>query len=250
MLRIALALLVSLALFSNGVHAERTLQLLANTSPPYADQKLPNNGLALELVEHIFSRTDYKPEIGIESWSRALEGVTIGINDALAAAWYTDERSKDLLFSEPYLDSKLILLKLRSLQGRVTNLKQLSGARLGVRADYAYGVDFSAVPNLHLVEENHLIQNLLNLLNGKVHFVIGDKRTVIFQLDEFMKDKKHKFEVVDIQLPKRQRHVAVGRTVKGHEDIVKAFNRALAETRKDGSYDAIIKKWDERYGNL
>jgi ABC-type amino acid transport substrate-binding protein len=38
--------------------------------------------------------------------------------------------------------------------------------------------------------------------------------------------------------------------MKGNTEMIKAFNKALAETRKDGSYDAIIKKWDERHADL
>jgi polar amino acid transport system substrate-binding protein len=249
MLRLLLILIAGLVL-SGGALAEQTLRLMANTSPPYSDDKLPERGLALELVEHIFSRTDYKPDIAIDSWSRALEGASIGVYDALAAAWYSDERNEAFLFSEPYLDSKLIILKARSTPGRYTQLKDLAGARLGVRTDYAYGIDFSQVPELQLVEENHLIQNLLNLLNGKVQFVIGDRRTVVFQLNEYLKDQIHKFEVLEIDLPGRARHVAASRQAAGHEDVINAFNKALAEVRKDGSYAAIIRKWDERYPGL
>ncbi len=230
--------------------AEQTVRLMANTSPPYTDERLPEQGLAMELVQHIFSRTDYRPEITIDSWSRALEGVSIGAYDALAAAWYTEERSKPFLFSEPYLEGELIVLKARSLPARPRTLEDMAGARIGVRKDYAYGVDFAAIPNVQLVEENHLIQNLLNLLNGRVHFVVGDRRTVIFQLNEYLKDQIHKFEVLDIDLPGRARHVAAGREFAHHEDMIGAFNRALSEVRKDGSYDAIIKKWDERYPEL
>ena len=44
--------------------------------------------------------------------------------------------------------------------------------------------------------------------------------------------------------------MAAGRNVPNHPDVIKAFNRALAETRKDGSYDAIVDKWDKRLGSL
>ena len=90
------------------------VRLLANTSPPYADRKLPEQGLALELVSHILTRAGYDPDISIEIWSRAMEGVRIGLYDALATAWYSEERDQDFLFSEPYLESQLILVKLRS----------------------------------------------------------------------------------------------------------------------------------------
>ncbi len=249
MLRTALPLIVFL-LLSITAQAGQPVRLMANTSPPYSDERLPGRGLALELVEHILSRTDYSPEITIDSWSRALEGVSIGVYDALASAWYTEERSKAFLFSEPYLDSDLILLKARSLPANPRSLQDLSGARIGVRTDYGYGIDFAAIPNVTLVEEHHLIQNLLNLLSGKVHFVIGDRRTVVFQLNEYLKDQIHKFQVVDIELPGRARHVAASLEFSDHKALVAAFNKALAEVRQDGSYDAIVRKWDDRYPEL
>jgi polar amino acid transport system substrate-binding protein len=112
MRKILFFLIGSLFLATAGQTGE-PVRLMANTSPPYTDERLPGRGLAIELVEHIFSRTDYTPDIAIDSWSRALEGVSIGVYDALASAWYTEERSKAFLFSEPYLDSDLILLKAR-----------------------------------------------------------------------------------------------------------------------------------------
>ena len=250
MLRYILPLILGLALASGGARGETVVRLMANPSPPYADKKLPDQGLALELVTHILSRTDYTPEITIENWSRAMEGVRIGLYDALATAWYSEERSRDFLFSDPYLSSELILVKLRSDKARYRSLQDLAGKRLGVRSDYAYGVDFSSVPDLALVEEHQLIQSLLNLLNGSVDLVIGDRRTLTHQLNEYLESQIGEFQVVPVELPRRHRHLAAGRNVAGHEAMVAAFNRALAESRKDGSHDAIVQKWDTKYAVL
>lgn len=253
MFRCILVLVASLVFGSGSSLAQQAVKLMANTSPPYADQQLPEQGLALELVKHVFARTDYTPDIVIESWARALEGAEIGVYEGLATAWYTPERNKELLFSEPYLNSELIILKLRTnprTQGNYTSLEQLAGGLLGVRVDYAYGIDFGAVENLKLVEENHLIQNLLNLLNGSVDFVIGDQRTVVMQLNEYLADQTARFEVLDIELPGRARHVAINRSFPDHEKIIAAFNAGLEAARKDGSLEAILKRWDERLGQL
>lgn len=247
MFRSALLLVTALLLGSIGAQAQQPLKLMANTSPPYADEKLPERGLALELVEHVFAGTEIKPVISIESWSRAVEGAKLGVYSGLAAAWYSDERAQDLLFSEPYLSSKLIILKRRSEQRKFTSLSQISGARLGVRTDYAYGADLEAIPRLILVEENHLIQNLLNLQNGRVDFVIGDRRTIIHQLNEYMGDKLNLFSVTGIKLDPVARHVAVSRSLQGHEKIVADFNKALSAARNDGSHQAIVSKWEKRY---
>jgi polar amino acid transport system substrate-binding protein len=250
MLKYAWLVLATVAVYCGTATAEQTVRLMANSSPPYADKKLPDEGLALELVNHVFSRTDYQPVITIENWSRAEEGARLGVYDGLAAAWYSDERNQDLEFSEPYLDSQLMILKRRANPRNYRSLQDLAGARLGVRADYAYGIDFAAIPDLTLVEENHLIQNLLKLQSGAVDVVIGDRRTIIWQLNEYMSDRIADFAVVDIPLPGVQRHVAASRELPGYDKLIAAFNRALAETRKDGSLQAIIKRWDERLGKL
>ena len=247
MIRAAIAVLLTCLLCAGAANAQQTLRLMANTSPPYADEKLPERGLAVELVEHVFAGTGIDPKITIENWSRALEGARIGVYDGLATAWYSDERAQDLLFSEPYLSSNLIILKRHSDTGRYTDLRQLAGKRLGVRADYAYPVDLTAIPGVILVKENHLIQNLLNLLNGQVDYVIGDQRTVNLQLHEYLSDRRHQVKVTAIELPKVARHVAVSRSKAGHEKIVADFNAALAKARSDGSHKVIVQRWEQRY---
>lgn len=250
MLKIARLLLVTMALYGVTAAAQDTVRLMANTSPPYSDKKLPEQGLAPEIVKHVFSGTLYKPDITIDNWSRAVEGASLGVYDGLAAAWYSEARNQDLLFSEPYLASKLIILKLRSNPRQYSALQDLEGGRLGVRVDYAYGVDFDAIPDLTLVQENHLIQNLLKLLSGSVDFVIGDRRTIIMQLNEYLSDKMTKFQVLDLPLPQVQRHVAISRERADHEKVIAAFNASLAESRKNGSLDEIVKRWDTRLGNF
>jgi polar amino acid transport system substrate-binding protein len=244
--------LVLLALVGPAAAAQEapTVRVMASTSPPYVDRTLPEQGLAVEMARHLFARTPYALEIGFDNWSRAIEGVRVGVYDALLAAWYTDERNADLLFSEPYIGGDLIIVKARNDRGTYTELSDLAGKRLGVQLDYAYGIDFSEVPGLQLVGANQLIENLLNLLNGKVDFVIGDQRTMNQQLHEFLGQQVNKFDVLPIRLRGRDRHLAASRAVAGHREIIAAFNKALAESRKDGSYQAILKKWDERFGNV
>jgi polar amino acid transport system substrate-binding protein len=249
MLRFAL-LLVLAGCIACGAQAGQALSLMANTSPPYADASLPEQGLALELVKHIYAGTDYTPQFTIENWSRAVEGAQLGVYDALAAVWYSKAREKDLLYSEPYLRSELIILKLTTNAGLYRRLQDLTGSRLGVQSDYAYGVDFSTIPGLRLVEEDQLVPQLQNLLDGKVDFVIADQRTAAMELHQYFADSITRFAVVDIDLPPVERHVAASRAWPGHEKMIAEFNRSLAAAQKDGSLEAIIKKWDKRYGGV
>jgi polar amino acid transport system substrate-binding protein len=247
MLKLFGTLVLSSLLFSGSASAQQAITLMASTSPPYSDEKLPDQGLAMSVVSQVFQLAGYQPDIQFESWSRAMEGVSVGVYEALAAVWYTDERAKEYLFSEPYLSSQLILLKLRSDPTRYADASRLAGKRLGTQVDFAYGVDFDQIRGLRLVPENHAIQNLLGLLNGSVDVVIGDQRTLSMQITNYLPKERHKFEVVDANLPTRARHVAVSRAIEGEEKIIADFNRALATARKNGSYAAIVAEWDKRY---
>jgi polar amino acid transport system substrate-binding protein len=198
----------------------------------------------------VFAGTDYQPRITIERWSRALEGASLGVYDGLASAWYSDERAKTLAFSDAYLTSQLVLLKSSSNTTSYLGLQDIAGGKVGVLRDYAYGVDFSAIPNVELVEENHIIQSLLNLLNGSVDFVIADRRSLMHHINEFLLDRRSGLAVTGVSLPTVQRHVAVSRNLAGHEALLKQFNVSLAKTRKDGSLEKIVSKWDAALGEL
>jgi polar amino acid transport system substrate-binding protein len=247
MYKSCIALLFGLTLSCSAVFAQTPVTLTASTSPPYSDIKLPDQGLAMEVVSHVLKQAGYAPEISFDVWSRAMEGVDVGLYDALAAAWYSDDRAKQYIFSEPYLNSKLILLKLRSDPSKYPDKSYLRGKRLGTQVDFAYGINFEEIAGLKVVPENHAIQNLLSLLNGKVDVVIGDQRTLAMQLSEYLPNEVHKFEVIDAQLPTRARHLAASRELSSSEKLVADFNRALIATRKDGSLRAIIAKWDKRF---
>ncbi len=240
-------LAVSLMLVSFANQAE-PIHLIANTFPPYADKQLPGEGMALEIVTHVYKKAGYEPKVSIETWPRVMEGVQVGLFDAVAHIWYSEEREKNFRYSRPYLVNTMKIVKLKSLQGDYLELSHLQDKRIGVIRDYAYGVDFSTVPGLTQVTENRLILNLLNLLNGKVDFVIGDERAIAMQLSQYLNREQDKFEMLDIDLPGRSAYVGVSRDNPKGEKHIADFNKALVQSLEDGSYKAIVDKWHQRYG--
>lgn len=247
MYRTLSTLLLGLLLATSGVKAQQPVLLTASHSPPYTGSELSEKGLAIEIVSHVLKRAGYIPQIEFNVWSRAMEGVSVGLYDALASTWYSDEQAEEFIYSDAYLDSRLILLKLRSDPVTYLDTSSLKGKRIGVSDDYAYGINMDEIPGLTEVPENHAIQNLLDLLNGKVDVIIGDQRTLAMQIHKYLHNDMQKFEVTDVKLPNRGRYLAASREIKSSKKLVVDFNRALASTRNDGSYAAIVAKWEKRY---
>jgi polar amino acid transport system substrate-binding protein len=246
--RLLLALLLTLSAGSmTAIGADKSISLMVSSWSPYVNKELPGQGVAVELVNEIFAHAGYQTKVTIAPWQRAVEGVEVGLYDALGTAWYSEQRAEALIFSEPYLENDLLLLKLRSLPGDYLELSHLQGRRVGVSAAYEYGIDFAAIPGLTLVAENHDIQSLLNLLNRKVDFVLGDRRALVAQLDEFLAGQKGQLMEVPMQLPGRPLYVAASRSAANGQEIIDAFNKALAEARRDGSYKEIVERWNAEF---
>jgi polar amino acid transport system substrate-binding protein len=247
MLRTTLLLVLTLFIIVGPARADDPVKMMTNTWSPYVDPELPEQGLAIELVSHIFARAGYTVENTIESWPRAMEGVSIGLADVLGAAWRDDIRDQRFIYSEPYLINELIVVKRREMQGRHYSIGALADSRIGLIPDYAYGVNFTELPGVEIVYENHIIQNLVNLLDKKVDFVVGDRRVIAAKLNEFLADRRHEIEVASISLPPRALYIAGSRATERPARLVEEFNTALAEVKRDGSYQKIIEKWLERY---
>ncbi|MEM8561971.1 MAG: transporter substrate-binding domain-containing protein [Pseudomonadota bacterium] len=214
---------------------------------PYIDQSLPNQGLAMELVTHIFARAGYRIDNTIEPFFNALEDVTLGKADMLGAAWRDDARDERFIYSKPYLMNELVVIQRSDTSDRHYSLGAMSDSRIGLIQDYAYGVDFSELPGAELVYETNIAQNLKNLLDNKVDFVVGDRRVIAMAVAQSLSEYRDSFAVAAISLPPRALYVAGSRAVPRPAGLVNEFNAALAEVKRDGSYHQIIEKWQARF---
>jgi len=224
----------------------KSLSLITNTWPPYVDSSLPGQGLAVELVNEALERAGYKTTVTIETWPRAMEGTRLGIYDGIVAAWYTEQRDKDFYYSDEYLVNKLRVMKLKQLEGDYFELAHLEGKRLGIITDYAYGVDFSKIENIQLVEESYVIKNVLNLANNKVDFIIVDERTVSAEINKYLSTQKDKFEFLDIKIPVRPLYFVTSKSDPSNLEIIQRFNSALKTMKNTGAYNELVNRWDNK----
>ena len=215
------------------------LKLAASSWPPYTGEDLPGNGLAITIVRQAFDRAGYNTSVTIESWPRTLEGVKLGIFDVIAAAWYTKERARKYTFSEPYLSNSMRLIKRKDTQLQVASLTDLSGLRVGVVRDYAYGEEFDRARHFMKIPQNHVIQNLLMLVNGKIDLTVGDELALRHEIKEFMPSQMVNLEFMAHAIAFKDLHIAVSKQNPNHEQIVKDFNKAFAKMKADGTLEKI-----------
>jgi polar amino acid transport system substrate-binding protein len=236
-----LALLSSL--LSPLAHAQ-SISIVTSQWVPYVDYNQKDKGLAVELVTTALERKGYQPNISIDDWPRALEGLKLGLFDASCAVWKSTEREEELVFSEPYLRNKISFIKKKSLKLNYNRLGDLRGYLVGVVRDYAYGDEFLKSRDLIKVSSNHIVQNLIKLNEGKIDLTLGDERAVNHELNKFFPNGIAGFEFVDPPLVYKNLYFAVSKLNKSAKKIISDFNQSIKEMKKDGSYAKILKKYD------
>ena len=223
-----------------------SLAIVVNSWPPYVEKQLPGKGLAMQIVANALQRKGYQSIITIETWSRVLEGLEVGVFDIVGAIWKTPEREKTLLFSKPYLVNRIKFIRHKNLQVEYQSLQDLSGYLIGVVKDYAYDEDFLKSELIIKIQQNHIIQNLLKLEQGEIDLTLGDERALSFELNRYMHGQAGNFKFLDKPLSTQGLHIAVSRQHPAGKQIITAFNQAIQEMQADGSLDRIVKQYDRK----
>ncbi len=227
--------------FAANVQAE-PLGIVGSSWPPYIDKSHQSKGMAMEIVTVALQSRGYQTRTSIETWSRALEGVEIGVYDLVAAIWKTPEREKNLLFSQPYLVNQIKFIKMKDTEVEYRTLDDLKGFLIGTVRNYAYDEGFLETQDLIKIPQNHIIQNLLKLTQGKIDLTLGDEKAIRYEIHQYMKGNELQFEFLSKPLSKRNLRIAVSKNHPAAKKIVDDFNQAISKMKGDGTLTKIIKK--------
>lgn len=241
-----LVIFASLSLFSNE---EDTLFLSIADYPPYEmiiDGKPA--GIAVEIVETVFKRMGQKIDFKLLPWSRALHLLKLGELDGTLEVFKTNKRLEFLDFSNEILLNETTSLFVLE-DSEITfdgDLAKLKGFMFGIRQDFSYGEIFdSALENKiitkyvkQIYNENRLFY-LLN--NNKIDIYIGDKYGTFYQYKLAGLDKKIVRLSPDVQSTPTYMVFSKKNNLKHIRD---KFDTILKEMKEDGTYNRILKEWE------
>jgi len=235
------ALCLSLLLLSLDVAAE-TLRLVADPWPPFNDQRLPNNGLASDLVSTALGRAGYAAHYLEVPWERAVRGLQRSDYDVLINAWYTEERASFGYFSAPFLVNRIRFLRRKGSAIQFSQLSDLYPYRIAVMRGYAYSAEFNGDARLHKVGVGSFASGARMLQAGRVELTLEDEIVARYHLGRELSGIREQLEFLPQPLSENGLHILVRRSHPQHRQIAEAFDRAIAAMRSDGSYAAILQR--------
>ncbi len=224
------------------------LVMAGGTWEPYISNQLPANGLAVNIVTEVLSRSGYRVEMKFMPWQRVAEGLASGEVDISVGSWYNETRAKETQFTDAYLTNDLMIIKRKNDPlsfNSIAEFKQgvdKKGYRLGIFKDFGYGNEFNDVaPLLSLNYYKYCSQMMRDVASKNTDLALLDRWTAMNSMQNKKNIADH-LEITSTPLISRGLHVTISHKNKQHKQIAEAFNHTLKKMKADGSYKKLLQQ--------
>ena len=194
---------------------------------------------ALDLVEAALGRVGLSSTTAIVSAAQFTPALLGAEFDGSAALWKDPERERALLFSQAYLENRLVLVGRHGADVSAKTLADLAGKRVVIVEGYAYGegVDRSGPSFVRSVSEE---DSIARLLAGSVDYTLMDELVVQYILSNYPKESDARLQIGSTPLITRELYFAVRRSRPDADTIITRFNAQLRGMIADRTYHRLL----------
>lgn len=228
---------------AEGIAAEKTISIATSEWLPYCGRFLANYGIEPEIVAAAYQRMGYKTNFNFMAWSRALKDVNEGKYDAVTSASFTEERARDYLYSESYMNSPAVFYKRKGSPITWRSLEDLKPYKIGVIKGYSYSPEFDKADFLQKVTSKNEVLALKKLILKQADLVVMDRFVGHYTITEKLPVyEKNIPEILDPPLYLDKLHLMVSKKTPDALKKLEAFNAGLEKIIKDGTLQSILVK--------
>jgi len=216
------------------------LRLGSDEWPPFTGGP-DSEHAANDLVQTALERIGISTTTTIADWKQIEAQIRRGDLDGSAAMWRSAQREKELLFSAPYLENRLILVGRSGSDVSATRIADLTGKRVAVVGSYEYGEAVDDAVGVYFVGTHSDQDSLDKLLAGSVDYMLVDE-LVAHHLFTFQPEETSANLAIGLTpLVRRTLHFALRRDLPNAEKIVDAFDSEIRDLQADGTYSEILR---------
>jgi polar amino acid transport system substrate-binding protein len=238
-------LLLALILALSCVHPAPTisaqaapLTLISTAWPPFTNAA-GQPRFALDLVEAALGRFGVTARTTIVTAAEFTPALLSGRFDGSAAVWKDPERERVLIFSQPYLENRLVLVGRHGADVSAKTLGDLKGRRVAIVEGYSYGESIDSAGPV-FVRSKSEEDSLSQLLNGDVDYTLVDELVVHYIVRNYPKESAAKLQIGSTPLVRRELFFAVSKARPDAESIIARFNAQLQGMIADRTYHRLL----------
>ncbi|MGF7436672.1 amino acid ABC transporter substrate-binding protein [Lentilactobacillus senioris] len=203
------------------------------------------SGYDVDLAKAVFKQYNLKVDFQSIDWSMNVTELRNGTIDLIWNGFsINDQRKKVLMFSEPYLQNKQVLVT--KTNSKINSLKQMNGKVLGLQSGSAGALDFDKYPKLlknqvknrDSVQYDSFTNAFLDLNAGRIQGLLIDSVYANYYINH-QKDKRS-YKIIDTNYPMEYYGVGIK---KGNTVLQQKVNQGLNQLAKSGELAKINQKW-------
>ena len=234
-----LALILALLAFTVANSAQtKSLRLVSTAWTPFTNVE-GQPRFALELVEAGLGRISLAATTTVVAAAQFTPALLTGPYDGSAAVWRDAERERALLFSQPYLENRLILVARSGSTASAANLAALKGQRIAIVEGYAYGAEVDNAGPTYLRSRSE-DDSLRMLLDNRVDYALMDDLVVQYLVSAYPEEARTRLQIGAAPLVTRPLHLAIRRSLPDAASIIDRFNAQLRAMISDHTYHRLL----------
>ncbi len=253
MKKVAMSIFIFFALLWGMPAMSADLRVVTLFSPPYAFEYAGEVvGIAADSVREGLRRAGFEAEISMVPWKRALHMVQMGDADAIFNAVMTPERESFLYFANELLILEETVAFKRTDSSVVLNsdLSQDQVVRLGIGSGFSYGEKLDSVlqksQSIKVESAPSVRRNIEKLMADRIDAFLADKYLALYSIKDL--ELQTELRIVSdekgdtVVLGASQSYLAFSRKTMSSA-TAERFSRALKGMKLDGTFEAILKKY-------
>jgi polar amino acid transport system substrate-binding protein len=191
-------------------------------------------GFDVDLTQAIADKLGLKLDYQSTAWDGLFPALVAHKFDmAISSITITDERKKEMDFSDPYFKTDQAAAIMAG--AGIDSAAKLNGKNAGVQIGTTGELEAKKISGLNVKTYDDIMMAFEDLKAGRIDTVIADSYLVFAYAS-----KNKEFEVGFTMTTNEQLGIAFA---KDTPDLLKAVNGALKTLKDDGTYDQIFKKW-------
>jgi polar amino acid transport system substrate-binding protein len=195
---------------------------------------------ALDLVEEALKRIGVASDTTFVQDSDFTSSLMAGRFDGSAAAWKDAERERVLLFSDSYLENRLILVGRRGSDVTAATLAALAGKRVVIVGGYSYGDAVKSGSGPTFVQSRSEEDSLAKLLAGEADYTLMDELVVQYLVRNYPQQSGERLQLGTTPLIRRSLHLAIRRARPDAIAVIARFNAELRRMIADRTYHRLL----------
>ena len=194
-------------------------------------------GFDIDVMTAIADKAGLDIEFVNVGWDPLLAGMAQGTYDlAISSITITEERQRDMLFSDPYFAAGQIVT-VRIEETTITGPENLTGV-VGAQIGTTGAFEVEKIDGATLKTFDDIGFAFQDLMNGQIVAVICDNPLAL----DYVRENPDKLKTVGEAFTDEFYGIAIAQR---NEDLVDPINAAIAELEAEGLFDELSRKWLE-----